>query len=377
MKAPELTHKAKAYIFGVLIAIGGFVFGMSISLFNTFFDYFILGFDETIKSSKYDSIKTNLNFFYSLSFILSTCVSGWFLERFGRRALIISVGVINIILFGVEAIPCLPVLYAARFLSGNIQWVILGACTIFYTGLCPIMIREYLPVSIAGSFGSIFYLMISLGTNAAFFLNRPWMKTYYYVILWIPAGIVLFQLLCLVVFFNIESPSVVFLEVKMKLDHSMINDTFSNEDSSQIGITNSLLERSKKLQLRSRFFNDPRIVKYANCFYSKEKVTEYLSFAFDEFSSALLKTDGDNECVENRLGFIRLGWHKKYRKQFLICILLNFLNQATGINCLVMYSSNIFAQVGYVKQAALLTNVIGILLYTLIIVFVDINRTLF
>jgi hypothetical protein len=190
------------------------------------------------------------------------------------------------------------------------------------------------------------------------------MRQYYYVILWIPAGITLFQIFFLMVFFNVESPRFVFLQLKKALDESMINETSSHENSRNSNVSQTLLEKSKKIQLRSRFFNDPRMIKFANCFYTKEKTRDFLSFAFDEFSNALLKTSTDDDCIENQLGYFTLGWHPKYRTQFLICILLNFLNQATGINCLVMYSTNIFKQVGYTQNAELLTRLIGIIFLT-------------
>ena len=84
-----------------------------------------------------------------------------------------------------------------------------------------------------------------------------------------------------------------------------------------------------------------------------------MAFSFEEFSKALLITNSTTECIEQNLGPFSLGWHPKYRKQFLICILLNFLNQATGINCLVMYSTNIFRKAGFLKSAETLTTIIG------------------
>ena len=118
MKAPEVSNKMRLYFFGILITLGGMVFGMSIALFNSFFDYFIKGCFPDFLSSKYDSIKTNLNFFYSIGFIPCTLVSGWFLERFGRKTLIVGLGIINIFVWGCEAIPNIPLLYVLRAISG-------------------------------------------------------------------------------------------------------------------------------------------------------------------------------------------------------------------------------------------------------------------
>ena len=119
MKAPEVLSKTKVYFFGILICLGGLVFGITISMFNNFFHYYIDGAAPHTLSSEYESIKTNLNLYYSLGFIPSALGSGWLIERVGRRWLILGLGLVNIIVCLLQYFPNFGIFYALRFFSGK------------------------------------------------------------------------------------------------------------------------------------------------------------------------------------------------------------------------------------------------------------------
>lgn len=211
-----------------------------------------------------------------------------------------------------------------------------------------------------GIFGTVFYFMVSLGTNVAFWFKYEWMIKYYYIVLWIPGFVLVFQLVCFVLFFFVESPRYIFLQLRKELGQKPSDkSSLTSNDSESNNLNSSLLKKQYKINLRSKFFNDPRIRKHAECFYGSDDIEDFLSYSFDELAAALLSSESAEECIEDKRGPFTLGFHSKYRKQFFICILLNFLNQATGINCLVMYSTNIFKQVGFTDQAELFTTLLG------------------
>lgn len=145
----------------------------------------------------------------------------------------------------------------------------------------------------------------------------------------------------------------------MKKNTEQINN---NEDKNTIQENNkdeALLHSKPNSQLKKMYFSDERIVKHAQTFYTESKAQEYIQYCFDEFINAFISTSQTGDSIEEKLGPLRLGLHTKYRKQFFIALLLNFLNQATGINCLVMYSTNIFTSIGFASSANLLTIITG------------------
>ena len=53
-----------------------------------------------------------------------------------------------------------------------------------------------------------------------------------------------------------------------------------------------------------------------------------------------------NKCL-TRGNLISITTDKNFKQQFFVIFLLNFLNQMTGINTLIMYSHNIFLKTGH------------------------------
>lgn len=269
------------------------------------------------------------------------------------------------------------------------------------------ILREYLPIKWAGILGASFYLGISIGTNIGFLYQQSWMADYYYIILWIPGFFALVMLLSFLIFFNVESPRVIFIELSAKLlkknsDHQKEetdddkkeipqneNQTESNkyltppnnkydlegrkntlrsEQTSQFtyfpeeSLDTGLLTRDNSTQnLYQAYIKDSRILAFAKKFYSTKDIPLFLRFSFDELNNAINQTESPgSKSLEAKLGPLKLAFHRKYRKQFFIVILLNVLNQLTGINCLVMYSTDIFVAIGYTDLAKIISIILGL-----------------
>ena len=77
--------------------------------------------------------------------------------------------------------------------------------------------------------------------------------------------------------------------------------------------------------------------KYHSCFFPKETFHSVAKFMTSEFTKTF-----DQILIARSYKFYKILGHSKYRLQVFVIILLNFLNQMTGINCLIFYSTNIF-----------------------------------
>ena len=119
MAEAKVKSRLQVSLFGLTICLGGICFGQSISLFNTFFDIFMRGCYPSTPPSQYITIKSNLNVFYSLGFILCMAVSGYLFQYLGRKKFLIIVCTMNVIICGLEPYPNLYLLYVLRFLSGE------------------------------------------------------------------------------------------------------------------------------------------------------------------------------------------------------------------------------------------------------------------
>ena len=112
-------RKFNIFLFGVTISLGGLIFGMSISLFNNFFEYYMRGNFSDVYISQYDSIKSRINLFFSLGFLPCTLLTGLVFQKFGRRGMLWANGLISIIATSLLIIPNIYLVYALRFITGN------------------------------------------------------------------------------------------------------------------------------------------------------------------------------------------------------------------------------------------------------------------
>lgn len=83
--------------------------------------------------------------------------------------------------------------------------------------------------------------------------------------------------------------------------------------------------------------NSASFKKYHSTFFPKATFVPVAKFMTSEFSKTF-----DKFLIAKSYKFINILVHPRYRLQVFVIILLNFLNQMTGINCLIFYSSNIF-----------------------------------
>ena len=202
-------------------------------------------------------------------------------------------------------------------------------------GLCPVLFREFLPLSYSAFYGTIFYICICSGLNLSYVFGLPCFSKYFYFVISIPSVIEIIRIILTILLFNFQSPKVVFLKIFHKNP-------------------NALLLETSESTLQNQFLNNPNVLTLQKTFYLKsQSLNMYEQFA-QQFQNKKTST-----LIENTFLPIRLGFNKKYRKQFILAIILNFLNQATGVNVLAVYSSDVFRSLGFESTAEIITVVLG------------------
>ena len=349
MEIKKVSYERKAYIYGIIMALGGLIFGFCIGLFNNFFVYFMKGkFNNKYSSSDYDNIKSLFNTTFNVGGFVCTLTATILLKNFGRKSLFYVCSLLISILCILQIWSPLWGMYIIRFCLGYI------AC--FYTMLCPIMISETLPKIYVGTIGSYFYFMIAFGIQLAFFLKFDWVQKYYYLVICFPVVIEVFRVVLFYFVFNIETPRFIFLSNKKKLIQlkkknsnnepllsSIENKSLTSETLGNLSITTMDLEQV--------YGQDERLKKFTQVFYQEKMSKRVIKNLYIEYC----KTNKNQNKVQNPY---KKMFSKEYRKQFFIVFLINLLNQLCGVNIIIFYSNDIFKTLN-VGNPEVLTIIVG------------------
>lgn len=293
------------FIYGFLLSFSGWYFGYQIGMFNSFFEKFmdVVYPDITGKEDK-NAIQGNLQLFLLIGGMASCLTAGYIIEKLGRykAALLYMAAEMCILLLSLQV--SLHVLYAVRFFHGYI------ACS--WTFLAPLMMKEILPQNLKSLFSGMFYIFLTLGILTSYAFAFDTVGQYWRYVFLLPMVFDLPKLLAFVFVFRIESP---------KWICSKAND-------------NEVRQAMLVVNLRK--------------IYAEEDVDQKINLFMDEFNSS-------GTAEEVKVGDLLSA---EYRLQFLLVIALNFLNQMTGINVLVMFSKKIFEQLN-LENAAIITFIMG------------------
>lgn len=219
-----------------------------------------------------------------------------------------------------------------------------------YTVLTPILFNELLPLEYSGFFGSVFYVFICLGINISYVFGFDWVADWVYFVLLFPIIIEAFRLIVLFFFFNFKSPHIVFQNSHKKVKCQSLS-----------------LEKYEKMipiqdtseTLKIAFLNNVHIGNLKKTFYTAEYREMFVKEHFDELQKQYETKIAKSDLIEETQMPIKLGFSKKYKKQFFLALMLNFLNQASGVNAIAIYSSNIFKFLGYSSMASSITLIFG------------------
>ena len=301
--------------FGFLLASCGLFFGVGIGTFNSFFTFFIRNFSELTPDER-ARVEYNLNFFFVLGGMVVCLVGSPIYERLGRHTAILLMLGAEIAVMLAMAIKNIRLLFALRFCAG-----FLGC---FSTLVAPLLIAETLPELPAKRYGSLFAAFLTGGIFLGYCFNGSWTIELWRVPLMWPLIIEIPKLVLFWRVFDIESP--VWM-VRNNIPAQGITDNYR------------------------KIYNMDEAIRLTDQVMRAHASRQEESFSF----GSLMRRDS--------------------RIQLFLTVLLNLLNQLTGINFLILYSTAIFEKM-QLPHPRLLTMGIGALNFVGCLLLTQLNAVL-
>lgn len=276
----------KAHLYGLLLASAGLFFGMSYSMFNTFFDVFATRLHE-ITPKNFSSVSINLNFYYVLGCTFSCLVGSLLLEKMGRFRSLLVVMTMEIVVTSFGFLDSLPMLYLMRFLH--------GFAAFFWLILTPLMMKENLPPGLPKTYNPVFSAFLCTGMLLAFFFGRPALAPYWkFVLVW-PFYVEIPRLMLFLILFPMESPQ--YLASRLK-------------STGEIAANYAVLYAPAQAQ---------------------------------QLAHVVQRESGTGSAPQAGL---REAFSPAYRKQIILCVVMNTVSTLSFNGLLNMYSTKIFKQLG-------------------------------
>lgn len=275
------------YFYGVLLSSCAFFFGLGVGTFTTFFKFFISNFGELSKEEK-DSIQGNIGLYYIFGGTLA-CITGSFIyEKIGRYRSLIFMLTVEIIVISAMFYKSIKFLYFLRVISGYIS------C--FWTLLIPNMIRECLPSHIADRFNALFGAFLTGGICISYCFGFEWAREKWrWVLMW-PLLLEVPKLFAFIFVFKMESPVWMIENGASEIELSRNYEYFYNKHDASI-LANEMMRKAV-------------------------------------------------ESVQIKIDWKEI-FSRKYSIQIMLAVVLNILNQLTGINFFCFYSNDIYEKAGF------------------------------
>lgn len=385
MKPPGIKTRKKLVLFTVAHSLSGAIFGLNLSLFNMIRASVL----EGLSVNNYIKNPIMVNLFFSIGGILACLLAGPLIRHYPRRLLNLSLAIASILFTLLQLIPWTSVI--------NIFRLLIGFVSIFYTFLSPVCFKEYLPQGVSAQFSSFFYVGVCLGICFSFGVGHSVDNVAIAkFLITFPVYLELVRLFILLRWFHCESPrfvsiqlfksnpkKIAFLQKSFNSQFSkkntaleFPNDTFNLREGDEDILQEDLIEDSiqsvnidfyisdrepildnPKHSLKLFIQSNEQIQNYLHTFYSEEDGKIAFNFFFNEFIKVFHR-----ELLPLKVfswSILRLLIHRNYRLQIFVLVLLNFLNQMTGVNCLIFYSVNLFTGVGLSSELVILNLLVG------------------
>lgn len=301
----QVKSTGNAIFYALLLSFSGWYFGYCVGLFNSFLNTFLLHAYSISDEEEIKFVAGNLNLSLMIGGMVSCISAGQMIELLGRYNSVILFLVGEVVTIVLSLYTNLNLLYILRFFHGYF------ACS--WTFLGPLMLKENLPHKYANVFGSCFYIFITLGILTSYIFGFDEAGVYWRLIFLLPLVFDLPKLLLFMTFYRMESVKWIFFRYKDK------------------EVRAALMKKNLRLM------------------YKEEDIDAMTEFFIEEYH--MISKNDEKTHISDLFS-------SNYRLQFFIGILLNFLNQMTGINFLIFYSDKIFTQLG-LPNPALLTFFMG------------------
>ena len=316
---PELKYpqknKTMNYFRAMVLAFGGYYFGYEVGIMNPMaspLGKIVYGLDD----KQYPDFEANVNSYFTIGALIAVGLAGPISNTVGRIRWLIALEVFGIALGYVYTMKSLTLLYLARAVSG----IISGS----NSALGLVAISEMFPGSIAGFSGLFLYIVLTgfilLTSFFKPFLDNSDEKLaeHWKFIMILPSFVGAVRLVCLLVFFKFgayESPGYFFA---------------------------SLRGESGAVELREKLYD------WFSQVYQPSVVDQKTDDAIADFRKAQQKDEPTLAAM----------FSSSYRYKFLTCCVINIMQQLSGINFLIFFSTKIFDELS--GNGSTVTVVIGI-----------------
>ena len=304
----KVRSKISVIIFGLIISSGGLYMGFGLGQYNSFFKPFIEKIHGIYEESNQISIQGNLGLIFEAGGAACALTGNLIYQKVGRFRALIFGYIFSIIICLISLINNIWILYIVRLFQGYI------AC--FYTLLCPLYVFEVIIPKYSKILTNSFYFFLTTGILLSYSFGEATAE-YWRVVFMIPAFLAIPKLIIVLIFYRMESPIYLYESYnKSDLDLNLIitkNYRFFYKKNEALEVTNNFINTRNKLTVSS-----------------KKKVL------FKDLFT------------------------KDYSLQVFMGFFLNFINQATGVNVLIFYSSKIYEQLE-LENIELLTFMFGLI----------------
>jgi sugar porter (SP) family MFS transporter len=317
---------------GLAVTLGSFVFGYNIGVFTSCQPNVSATLDWGDNENLFVTLYSSL---MPLGAMCGALITARLSSNFGRRKLMILTDLIGIIGASFIMIPTNPTFGIGRFVTGFASGI--------FAALCPQYINESAPVEISGKIGTLVQFNVTFAIAVAYALALP-----------LPTGdydsesfnywwIAMFGL------------QILFLGIQLALFFFVYTyDT-----------PKWLVEQGRKEEA----------LQSLRQVYSNQYAEEQLRVLTSSSKSVELKAPGEATSGGNNPTFGELFCKKKYAKMNRLGIMINTLQQWSGVNAIMFYSTVIFeSQTGSVFIARVFTLIVGVvnMLATLAVIpFID------
>lgn len=297
MGIEELTLKNKnlAYGLAALIGTGGFYTGYYMSIFNPIGSYLFENHYKMNEDKKNASLG-NINLFFPIGAAISVLAFGPLSNKLGRVRTLLLAELVALLAYLFYSSASLKLLYTARFLGGMTGGINVAGASV--------VLSEFFPRSISGAGGIFVYtnitfsILLSLGLQRL--LGTSYMgENWRFFIVW-PVLLSVIRISLFVFVYRVESPKF-----------------FLNQ------------EKMPKQTQKEKIFDSLRF------FYSSEE---------SEIEAGKMVSNSENEFGRREATFKEL-FNLRYRFRTIGGSILNIIQQLSGINFLIFFSTDFFNEV--------------------------------
>ena len=328
------------YIRAVTIAAGGYYLGYYLGIMNPLGTPLAKDVYNLKTKDEIDEFNGNVNFYFSAGTFISCFVAGILADAIGRIRLIMLTEILSFFVAYLYTIQNLPTLYFNRVLSGTVSGLMSSSV--------PIALAEMFPPTITGFGGLFFYLCLSgfmlLGWFSPFICGSSQVSLVAHsnIILTWPAAFEFLRFCLLAYFFKfgkIESPG--FFLNKLKFDDK------EEDEESDLTVSeekDSLTQSYQTLSPENSLLGVGSGVEVA------EKMRQWYATVYTEEDAERIiqdKIDKKKATQHEAKPTLSSMFSSRYRFRFLSVILINVLQQLSGINFLVVFSTNLFNRISH------------------------------